>query len=169
MKRIVTALTALLLTAAFVSAAELKIVWQSPDDFRDCDYYHNGGEKSKQIVLKNLEKYFSKEAKRQLPENAVLEMTVTELDLAGDFEPWRGPNWDDIRIVKEIYPALIEFDYKWMDANGAVVAEGSERLRDTLIPRSIIATQMSRTENYPYIKNLVRTWMRKLGKTHASE
>lgn len=162
MKPIITTLT-LLLTAAFTAgAAELKIEWQNPEKFRDADYYYNGGEKSKKIVMTNLERYFTTEAKRMLPEGTVLEMTVTELDLAGDFEPWRSPSFQDIRIVKEIYPALIEFDYKYLGADGAVLSEGSERLRDTLIPRSIVATQLSRSENYPYVKTLVKDWMRKL-------
>lgn len=146
-------------------AGELKLDWQDPSEFRDADYYYNGGEKSKEIVIKNLTKYFTKEAERQLPEGTVLEIKVTELDLAGDFEPWRAPTWNDVRIVKDIYPALIEFDYKYIGADGVVISEGSERLRDTLIPRSITAVQIGRTENYPYVKNLMRKWMRKLGKT----
>src|SRR4051812_14829132 len=33
-----------------------------------------------------------------------LTVTFTDIDLAGDFEPWRGSRWDDIRIVKPLYP-----------------------------------------------------------------
>ena len=165
MKHSLTALTAFVLIIASAGAAELKIDWQNPDDFRDADYYNNGGAKSKQIVITNLEKYFTKEAKRRLPEGAVLELKVTELDLAGDFEPWRNAGWDDVRIVKSIYPATIEFDYKYIGEDGNVISEGSERLRDTLIPRSIVATSLGRSENYPYVKNLMRDWMRKLGRS----
>ena len=165
MKPIITALTAFVFTVSSVVAGELKIDWQNPEGFRDADYYYNGGAKSKEIVIKNLTKYFTREAKRQLPEGSVLELTVTELDLAGDFEPWRSPQWNDVRIVKDIYPATIEFDYKYIGPDGAVVDEGSERLRDTLIPRSIVAVQIGRTESYPYVKNLMRKFMRKLGKT----
>lgn len=165
MKPIITALTVFLFAVTSALAGELKIDWQNPSEFRDADYYHNGGEKSKEIVIKNLTKYFTREAKRQLPDDVVLEIVVTELDLAGDFEPWRAPQWNDVRIVKEIYPALIEFDYKYMGADGAVIEEGSERLRDTMIPHSIVALQIGRTESYPYVKNLMRKFMRKLGKT----
>lgn len=164
MKRIVTTLIIGWVAAASLQAAELKIEWQNPDEFRDADYYYNGGERSKEIVLNNLGKYFTDLAERHLAEGSVLEMTVTELDLAGDFEPWRSPQFNDVRIVKEIYPAMIEFEFRWLAEDGSVMAEGSERLRDTLVPRSIVASHIGRTENYPYVKALVRDWMRKLGR-----
>lgn len=164
MKRIVIAWIAGCLAVASLHAAELRIEWTDPEEFRDADYYYNGGARSKEIVLNNLEKYFIRLAERHLTEGTVLEMTVTELDLAGDFEPWRSPDFNDVRIVKEIYPALIEFDFRWIAEDGTVIAEGSERLRDTLVPRSIAASFIGRTENYPYVKAMVRDWMRKLGK-----
>ena len=39
-----------------------------------------------------------------VPEGDKLTITFTDIDLAGDFEPWRGPQWDEVRIVKAIYP-----------------------------------------------------------------
>ena len=165
MKHITTLLITLLLTALSLVAGELKLEWNSPDDFRDADYYYNGGAKSKEIVLTNLERYFKKEAERRLSEGSVLTMKVTQLDLAGDFEPWNNRNFDDIRIIKSIYPAIIEFEYQYADAEGNVVAEGSERLKDDILPGNLSAQFTGRTESYPYIKTLVKDWMRKLAKS----
>jgi hypothetical protein len=165
MKQITKIMTVFLLTAASLFAGELKIEWNSPEDFRDADYYYNGGKKSKEIVLNNLERYFTKEAKNRFPDGYVLTMKVTELDLAGDFEPWRNPGFDDVRIIKDIYPAIIQFDYQLVDADGTVVSEGSERLKDSLLPRSLSAQFAGRSEPYPYVKTLVRDWMRKLAKS----
>lgn len=164
MKRIITPIFAVFLAVASSSAGELKIDWQSPEDYRDADYYYNGSEKSRDIVLTNLEKYFVRTAKSRLPEGTVLEMTVTEVDLAGEFEPWRGPSLNDVRIVKQLYPARIDFDYKYFAEDGTLIAEGSEQLKDLMIPRSLAATTLGRSENYAYVKTLVSDWMRKLSR-----
>jgi hypothetical protein len=156
----------LLLAAAVTHAGELRLEWQEPEKFRDADYTYNGGERSRNIVLNNLEKYFTKEAANRLPEGTVLELRVTQLDLAGDFEPWRGAQFSDVRIVKTLYPAQIDFEYRFLAEDGSVIAEGSERLRDTLVPNSIIASHLARTESYPYVKNLVADWLRKLARNH---
>lgn len=164
MKHINKMILVFLLAALPLTAGELKIEWSNPNEFRDADYYYNGGPKSKEIVLNNLERYFKRQAERRLPEGYVLNMKVTELDLAGDFEPWHTGAWDDVRIIKTIYPAIIEFDYQLVDADGKVVSEGSERLRETMIPQSMSAEFLGRSELYPYVKTLVRDWMRKIAK-----
>jgi len=161
-KRITQWILLLMIPATFMGAAELKIEWSNPEDFRDADYYYNGSEKSQKIVLTNLEKFFTRDAERFLPEDYSLEMTVTELDLAGDFEPWHGSSMQDVRIVKRIYPALIRFDYRLLDAQGTVVSEGSERLRDHMMPMSMSTSFLGRSESYPYVKSIVRDWMRRL-------
>lgn len=165
MKLITKLTTGLLLTITSLCAGELKIDWTSPDDFRDADSYYNGGKKSKDLVLKNLEKYFTRQAKTRIPEGSVLEMTVNELDLAGDFEPWLSPNMQDVRIVKEIYPARIHFDYRLLDSDGNVISEGSEKLKDYMVPNSLSSQFLGRSQSYPYVKTLVKDWMRKLGKS----
>ena len=164
MKYITQMIMVFLLATLPLAAGELKIEWSNPEDFRDADYYYNGGEKSKEIVFNNLERYFKKQAEKRLPEGSVLTMKVTELDLAGDFEPWHAGVWDDVRIVKTIYPAIIEFDYQLVDADGNVLSEGSERLRETMVPQSMSAEFIGRSELYPYVKVLVRDWMRKVAK-----
>jgi hypothetical protein len=165
MRRILFTYILLPLTALNLSAGELKIEWEDPNSFRDADYYYNGGDRSKQIVFDSLERFFSKQAERLLPEGSVLEMNVVELDLAGDFEPWNMPHNHDVRIIKRLYPAQIEFEYKYMDADGTIVAEGQEKLRDRNVPSNLRARSISQTENYPYIKVLVRDWIRDLAKS----
>jgi len=50
--------------------------------------------------------------------------------MAGDFEPWRGPRWDDVRVVKEIYPPRIQLTFRLTDAAGNVLKEGKRDLKD---------------------------------------
>ena len=57
---------------------------------------------------------------------------MTDVDVAGEFEPWRGPQFDRVRIMREIYPPRIDLEFRLTDYRGAVVREGRRRLRDPL-------------------------------------
>jgi hypothetical protein len=153
------------LLASSIFAGELKLDWKDPESFRDADYYYNGGKKSKEIVMNSLDRFFTKEAKNRLPEASTLEMTIIELDLAGDFEPWNMPHNQDVRVIKRLYPALIEFEYRYLDANGGVISEGTEKLVDRNVPSSLRARTLGNHENYPFVKSLIRDWIRDLAKS----
>ena len=76
---------------------------------------------------------------------------------AGSFEPWRGPQAADVRIVRDIYPPRIDLRFKLLDADGKLLREGSRQLRD--------ATFMMRPDLYPndplrYEKTLLDDWLR---------
>lgn len=154
----------LIFSSLWISAGELQIEWIDSDNFRDAEYYHNGGDRSTQRVLNNLDRFFSKETRRFFEEGVVLEMKVTQLDLAGDFEPWHGTAGHDVRIVRSIYPAYITFEYRLLGENGEVLQEGEEKLSDRLMGQSMASQFLSRSESYPYVKSLVRDWMRKLAR-----
>ena len=44
-------------------------------------------------------------------------------------EPWRGFRWDEIRVVKEIYPPRLQLAFWLTDASGEIVKEGGRDLR----------------------------------------
>ena len=51
-----------------------------------------------------------KRANEVLPAGQTLTVTFTDIDLAGDFEPWRGGQAMDIRIVKDVYPPRMDLE-----------------------------------------------------------
>jgi hypothetical protein len=57
-------------------------------------------------------------------------MTFTDVDLAGQFEPWHSGALRDVRIVKGIYPPAFKFTYAVTAADGRVLAHGNEDIRD---------------------------------------
>ena len=61
---------------------------------------------------------------------AEYEIRVTEVDLAGDFEPWRGPQFQDVRIVKDLYPPRVnlEFNAHFLDLTPRVDETGAAAL-----------------------------------------
>ena len=55
---------------------------------------------------------------------------ITDVDLAGDFEPWRGPDFTRVRVIRDIYPPRIDLDFRLIGADGRVLREGKRKLRD---------------------------------------
>ena len=47
-----------------------------------------------------------------------LNIRVTNVDLAGDFELFRGPQADQVRIIKGLYPPHIVLEFEVVDDNG---------------------------------------------------
>ena len=59
-----------------------------------------------------------------------LDVTITDIKLAGACEPWRGPQFRYIRYMKDIYPPRIDLDFSLTSASGKVLRSGSRKLRD---------------------------------------
>ena len=79
-----------------------------------------------------------------------------KLKLAG--EPWRGPRFDDVRIVKDIYPPRISLSFRLTDAEGNVVKEGKRELRDLAFMMKI--NMSFRDDSVRYEKALLDDWLR---------
>jgi hypothetical protein len=79
--------------------------------------------------LDQLREHLVARAGRYVPAGYALAVTFTDIDMAGDFEPWRGFRWDEIRVVKEIYPPRLQFSFQLKDADGNAVREGGRDLR----------------------------------------
>ena len=41
-----------------------------------------------------------------------LDIKVTDIDLAGNFEPWHGPQSDQVRITNGLYPPRIAIEFR---------------------------------------------------------
>lgn len=108
--------------------------------------------------LDTLREHLVERTRTYVPEGQRLSITVTDIDLAGDFEPWRGPRFDDVRIIKDLYPPRINLSFRLTDASGRVMKEGSRQLRD-------LAFLMRITSAFPsdplrHEKELLNDWLR---------
>ncbi|MDQ8020820.1 MAG: DUF3016 domain-containing protein [Moraxellaceae bacterium] len=80
--------------------------------------------------LAELARHIERQASRHLTGGQRLGITVTDIDRAGETEPWRGPRGADLRIVRDIYPPRIDLRFVLRDSTGAVLRQGERRLRD---------------------------------------
>jgi hypothetical protein len=140
--------------------AAVTVTFDHPDRYTDLKESANDTENDwgQKDYLPQFQEHLVKEATRLLAPGQHLAITVTDIDLAGDFEPWRGPQFSDVRIVKDIYIPRIKLTFKLTDAAGAVVKEGERNLSD-------MAFQMRMTNGFAsdplrYEKQMLTDWLR---------
>jgi hypothetical protein len=77
-----------------------------------------------------LERFVKTTAARLLPAGQRMEITVTNIDMAGDIEVWRNPFLCDLRTMKGIYPPRIDLTFRIRDADGKEILTGTRQLVD---------------------------------------
>lgn len=110
--------------------SRVEVVFLEPEKFTDVKDSFSGSDRGRESTLEMLKDYLTTRGARGLLPGQKLAVTVTDVDLAGDFEPWRGSQWSDVRIVKDLYPPRIALAFRLTDAEGKVVKEGARDLRD---------------------------------------
>ena len=120
-------------------------------------------------VLRKLEKFLIDAGTRYVPETMKLNIRVTDIDLAGDFELFRGPQADQVRITKGLYPPHIVLEFEIIDSTGTVV---KSRKRDLTDIDYQLRSVYPREDYLRYEKDILHDWLRaelavlKAGKTN---
>lgn len=129
-----------------------------PEKFTDVKGGHMDTDVHRTGFLEQLRDHVLTQAQRLVPPGLHLAVTFTDIDMAGDFEPWHGPRWDDVRIVKDIYPPRINLSFRVVDAEGNIVKEGRRELRDLAFLMKI--TLGSQQDPLRHEKALIDDWLR---------
>jgi hypothetical protein len=134
-----------------------EVVFDHPERFRDIRDKEHPTEKGQDAILRSIRDYLVSRTAPMIPEGYKLTIRFTDIDLAGDFEPWRGQQWDEVRIVKQLYPPALKFTYSVTDPSGKVVREGSENILDINFQlRVLLDTQ----DPLRYEKDILGDWAR---------
>ena len=141
------------------TAPRAEVIFSNPENFTDAADSQRGSDIGREGNLTELRDHVLKRANSYVPEGQKLEITVTDVDLAGEIEPWRSPQAQDVRIIKDIYSPRIALSYKLTDAaTGAVIKEATSQLRDLTFTMNLYA---NRTDRRLYEKALLDDWLRK--------
>lgn len=140
-----------------VPAGIVSVTFDDPSRFDASRSGPGETDKARRAWVDALAQFLAERAAPRLPQGQRLEVHLTDVQRAGSFEPWRGPQAADVRIVRDIYPPRIDLRFKLLDADGKLLREGSRQLRD--------ATFMMRPDLYPndplrYEKTLLDDWLR---------
>lgn len=134
-----------------------EVVFFEREKFTDVREQNFDSEKSRDAILDQLKTYIQERAQLYVSEGAKLAITIKDVDLAGEFEPWRAPAGHDVRIVREIYAPRIKLAFQLTDANGEVVKQGARDLRSMDFMRTAFGNF---NEPYRYEKALLDDWLR---------
>lgn len=135
----------------------VSVRWDNPEQFSEIRQSRNRFESRRGNWVEQLAEYVRKRAQKQLPPGERLEVEITDIKRAGDYEPWHGPQFDDTRFVRDIYPPKIALNFKRVSEDGQVIEEGQRNLRDMSFlmgPRTI-----SDSDPLRYEKRLIDDWL----------
>lgn len=138
--------------------ARVEVMYVNPESFTDVKESQMATERDRDSILALLKEFLVERAVKFVPEGQKLVVTISDVDMAGEFEPWRGPQFGDVRIVKEIYPPRVNLAFKLTDASGSVLKEGEQKLRDMNFQMS--ATPSFSSDSLRYEKGMLDNWLR---------
>lgn len=110
--------------------------------------------------MEKLRKFLVREATPMLEDGQHLTITFTDIRLAGGYEPWRGPQWSDVRMMRDIYPPRFDFTFTLTGADGKTLRHGELKL----VGLGYLygpATGGSNTDLLRYDKQVLRRWVRR--------
>lgn len=144
---------------SLASDGPVQVDWTDPAQFSDIRFSGNRWAAQRGNWVEQLATHLQTRAAAQLPAGESLQVTFTDIKRAGGFEPWHGPNLQDTRIVREIYPPLITLTFKRMDAQGNVIDQGERRLRDAGFMMGTSSAMSS--DPLRFEKRMLDDWLRR--------
>ncbi|MET0654813.1 MAG: DUF3016 domain-containing protein [Pseudoxanthomonas sp.] len=137
----------------------VSVDWTDPAQFSDIRYSGNSWEAKRGNWVEQLAEYLQKSADKRLPPGERLQVTITDIKRAGQYEPWRGPNLQNTRVVRDLYPPRISLTFKRTDAQGNVIDQGERKLIDSGFLQG--STPLGDSDPLRYEKSLLDDWLRK--------
>jgi hypothetical protein len=138
----------------------VRIDYVHPERFTDFRIQDLGAADTARVFSDEVSRYLSPIVARLAP-GTTLALRFTDIDLAGRFEPWRGPKFDNIRFVRDnVGPVRLYFDYRLSDSTGKVIKSGSQAIADADYQRtfSVYAASTSALSRLFYEKMELRRW-----------
>lgn len=149
---VVLSLSGLAFTAG--AAGTVEVNFEKPEQFRDVrDEYSL---RTSQRVLDELASYIRKTAAPKLQDGQTLQVTVLDVDLAGEFRPI-GSEMREVRVLNRISWPAMHLKYSLSGA-GQPAASGDVKLAD--LDYQSGPRPSSLKEPLPYEKRLLDEWIR---------
>ena len=135
--------------------------FENPEEFTDFSVSGMSEEKTLNIFQDELEPELQRLADKYLAEGETLTLTFTDIDMAGDIQPWRNRTNSDIRYVEAIYPPRLKFSFTLADTEGNILKEGEAAESDLGFQMNINASVRGQHMSFFYELELLSDWARK--------
>ena len=133
----------------------VQVQYVHAEEFADVGNRRFSDERIRAAYLEQLRGHLVKRAAGLLVAGERLNVSITELDMAGEFEAWRPPS-AEARIVKDSYPPRIDLTFSLAADDGKVIKEGERRLRD---PAFLAGANRYPDDPLRYEKALIDRWL----------
>jgi len=151
--KVVCAVLVLFLLTSVADAA-VRVSFIQPEKYHDEDFRSSS---RRDGITAEFRKYFEKLGARYLKGNQMLSIDVLDIDLAGQYEPWR-PQWSHVRIFRDTTPPRVRLRYT-LSQGGKVLMSGEEAVTDMNYQWNPSARNSS--DRFRYEKDMLRDWFRK--------
>jgi len=135
------------------------VTYVNPEQFTENRMYGRQDQFNRIDYLAQLKAYLIKQGQAILKPGQSLHVDITDIQLAGAYEPWRGPRWDYVRIMRDIYPPRIDLDFKLVGEDGNVLREGKRTLRNLDYLNSSVGLPAATGAPLYYDKALLHRWL----------
>lgn len=143
-----------------VAAERLTVELIEPKEFTDFSVQGMDENRTAAIFESELKRFISLEISRLLPDGVFVHLEVTDVDMAGDIQPWRNRHQADIRYIEQIYPPRMSFRYVIKSENDEILATGETRIRDMNFMFGL--NNRFRTYNsFQYEFSMLADWLRR--------
>jgi hypothetical protein len=134
------------------------VQWNDPATFSELTHSGNRWEAARGDWVNQIATHLASRAAGRLGDDQRLAVTITDIDRAGDYEPWRGPQMADIRMLRDLYPPKIALSWQLSDADGRVLDSGDRVLQDPGFLHGA-ATLRYRNDALRFEKDLLDRWL----------
>lgn len=110
--------------------ATTSVEFIEPENYTDFKTSWSGFDTEIEALEARFIERIEREVSRSLPDGYHLSLRFRDIDMAGDFEPWRGMRFSDVRILRSSTPPRLAFEYTLRNERNEVVASGEQRLLD---------------------------------------
>jgi len=144
--------------AVHKAGRQIEVTFASPEKYTDVRDGYTPTDVGRQGILDQIRDYMKVQGQNYVPAGQTLSVTFTDIDLAGDFEPWRGgTNNMDIRVIKDVYPPRIDLTFRLTGPDGAVIKEGKRQLRNLAFMADYA---INPRDTLRYEKKLLEDWFK---------
>lgn len=157
MRNSILAMT-LLAMSGVVSAAEVTVVFEQPEKFTDIRPTNESKSRYQDKVTQAFAKFFADNAAK-MPEGYTWQVTVTDIDLAGDVDYFATSTGQPLRIIKDLYSPAVRFSHTLRDNFGEEVLSGEEQLRDLGFMQRI--SKVGTRSEFEYEQQMLDQWFSK--------
>ena len=135
------------------------VSWTDPSGFTEIRHSRNRFEARRGDWVGDIARHLARRAGGVLGPGERLEVEITDIERAGEFEPGAGRH-DHVRVVRDLYPPRIHLNYTRHDAAGNVVDSGERELTDMAFLQGGGGT-VSMGDALRHEKRLIDDWVRR--------